>query len=192
MNLFATLRRAPIIAAIRRETDIEAAINSNALVTFVLCGDINTLRRMTDRLKQAEKAVFVHVDLIGGLASDQAAVTYLANHVQIDGVISTRGQIVRAAADQGLIGIQRLFVMDSTALETGLKQARSNRVGAVELLPGTLPYWVVDTVREKLRIPVIVGGLLRTRADVTQALELGAAGVSVSDPALWDGPSRNA
>lgn len=187
MNLLTTLRRSPIIAAVRRERDVEGAANSSAQVTFVLAGDINNLGAMTEPLKQAGKSVFVHVDLIGGLASDQAAVVYLAERLRVDGVISTRGKIVRAAADCGMIGIQRLFVMDSSALETGIRQAKSNRLGAVELLPGTLPYWVLEKVREQLRIPVVVGGLIRNRTDVAEALERGAAGVSVSNPALWNG-----
>lgn len=192
MNLRPILRQSPVIAALRRDADVELAAASNVQVVFVLCGDINSVGPLVGRLKGAGKTVFVHVDLIPGLAADQAAVTYLAQQARPDGIISTRGQIMRAAAENGMAGIQRLFIMDSAALETGIKHLQGHHLSAVELLPGTLPRWVIESVRDRLKLPVVAGGLLRTQADVDGALERGAFGVSVSNAALWPGTAAAA
>lgn len=185
MSLQRVLRQSPVIAAVRREADLPAAIEAPVQAAFLLCGDINNLESLVASLKSAGKLTFVHLDLIGGLASDPVGVGFLARRIRPDGVISTRGQVVRAAVEAGLIGIQRFFVVDSGALDVGIRQIRNNRPSAVEVLPGTLPQWVFSMLRESLSIPVVAGGLLRSDVDIREALGRGASAVSVSRPALW-------
>ena len=52
-------------------------------------------------------------------------------------------------------------------------------------LPGTI-YKVIARLSRELPVPLIAGGLLADKADVTAALSAGALCVSASDPELWD------
>ena len=53
------------------------------------------------------------------------------------------------------------------------------------MLPGTI-YKVIARLSRELPVPLIAGGLLADKADVTAALSAGALCVSASDPELWD------
>ena len=55
----------------------------------------------------------------------------------------------------------------------------------IEVLPGTI-YRVIARLSRELPVPLIAGGLLADKADVTAALSAGALCVSASDPQLWD------
>ncbi len=59
--------------------------------------------------KQHGKEVFMHVDLIRGLKVDEYGLEYLVNNVKVDGVISTRANVIAFAKERNIIGIQRLF-----------------------------------------------------------------------------------
>ena len=80
--------------------------------------------------------------------------------------------------------IQRLFLMDSESLRSGVKLISSAPPDLVEVLPGLVPK-AIRALRERLGLPVIAGGMVTERADVEQALAAGAAGVSSSVRELW-------
>jgi len=93
---------------------------------------------------------------------------------------------VKAYETNGVLAIQRLFLIDSGAIDTSVELARRSQPDLIEVLPGLLPQWIRE-VKDRTGVPVIAGGLIRTREEAAAALEAGAAAVTTSRPDLWDG-----
>ena len=178
------LEARPVIAAVRDPKDLETAVRSRAAAVFLLGGSLMTLPGNVERAKASGKYVFVHLDLCDGLGKDAAAVDWIALAVRPDGLISTRQQLLRRAREHGLMTIQRLFLMDSESLRSGVKLISSAPPDLVEVLPGLVPKAIVR-LKEELRLPVIAGGMITERREVEEAIRAGALAVSTSAPELW-------
>jgi len=174
----------PVIAAVRDEPGARLAADSGAVGVFVLGGEISTLRDIIAPLKEAGKLVLIHIDLIGGLGRDVFAVDWCARTLAPDGLISTRSPLLKHAKSLGLITIQRVFLMDSASLQSGMRQISAAPPDMVELLPGLVTKAIAAMA--KLSIPVIAGGMVTERPEVEAALHAGARAVSTSNPLLWD------
>ena len=179
------LERRPVIAAVREAKNLEQATRSHTAAVFLLGGSLMTLPALVERARASGKYVFVHLDLCDGLGKDAAAVDWISLALRPDGLISTRQQLLRRAREQGLMTIQRLFLMDSESLTNGVRLLRTAPPDLVEVLPGLVPKGI-RALREELGLPVIAGGMVTEAADVEQALQAGASGVSSSVRALWD------
>ncbi|WP_084783488.1 glycerol-3-phosphate responsive antiterminator [Paenibacillus sp. FJAT-26967] len=173
-----------IIAAVRRAEDLKAACASDLPVVFLLVGDLFTVQDYVRQVLDAGKKVFLHVDFINGLGNDPIIVKYLAEKVQPTGIISTKSHLIKHAKKQGLLTIQRMFLIDSAALDNGIANVQQSEPDAVEIMPGLLPR-VIAEVSSRLQIPVIAGGLIHHHEEVEAALEAGAAAVSMGSRALW-------
>ena len=46
--------------------------------------------------------------------------------------------------------------------------------------------WMIEEIKERLDVPILAGGLIRTEADVENAIKAGAAGITTSRKELWD------
>ena len=111
--ILARLEQNPVIAAVRRREDLPLAAASPAEVIFLLCGELLTIREDVARVRRAGKIALLHIDLLGGIGRDAAAVEFIARHVRPDGLISTRSQLIRCAKERGLLTVQRFFLLDS-------------------------------------------------------------------------------
>ncbi|KHO63138.1 antiterminator [Thermoanaerobacter sp. YS13] len=178
------MRDFPIIAAVREAKDLNTALSSNAQVIFLLTGDIMNISEIVQEVKRHDKIVFVHFDLLEGLGKDNKAVEYLAEKIKPHGIISTRNNILIHAKQFGFFCIQRLFILDSQALKTGLSSAKQIEADSIEILPGIMPL-VIKEISFELRQPVIAGGLVKTKDEVINALKAGAIAVSTSEKNLW-------
>ncbi len=174
----------PVIAAVRERADAEQAAHSPVAAVFLLGGSILTLRDTVSLLQEAGKAVFIHLDLCEGLGRDAAAVRWCAENMRPDGLISTKSALLYAAKEAGLITIQRMFLMDSASLASGMKLLKGNPPDLVELMPGLIPK-AISAVSRKVNIPVIAGGMITEADEVAGALSAGALAVSTSDRLLW-------
>jgi glycerol uptake operon antiterminator len=174
----------PIIAAVRDVKDLNAALSSNAQVIFLLTGDIMNISEIVQEVKKYGKIVFVHFDLIEGLGKDNKALEYLAEKVKPHGIISTRNNILIHTKQFNFFSIQRLFLLDSQALKTGLTTAKQIEPDSIEILPGIMPS-VIKEISLEVRKPLIAGGLVRTKEEVINALKSGAIAVSTSEKSLW-------
>ena len=124
------------------------------------------------------------MDLIDGIAPDQAGIRFIARYLKPDGVISTKPSALRYARAEGLITIQRIFLMDSASLENGIRLVSQLSPDYVEILPGLVPK-AIAYLSASLKQPVIAGGMITEADDVHQALGAGAVAVSTSNPDLW-------
>lgn len=184
-KLLELLAEGPVIAAVKDDEGLERALESDVSVIFLLYGDLLTIGEMVGRAHDAGKAVFVHLDLVEGLAAREISVDYLARHTAADGVLSTKANLTRRARELGLVAIQRFFLLDSMALKNIEKQARQDSFDLVEVLPGLMPK-IIRQVREQVGRPIIAGGLITDKEDVTRALGAGAVAVSTTNPVVWD------
>lgn len=174
----------PIIAAINDIKKIDDAINSPCKIVFLLIGDILNIREIVDLLKKNDKLVYLHIDLMGGFSKDNIALKYIHNHIKPDGIITTKSNLVKTAKELNIFTIQRLFLLDSLALASGINSIKSIRPDAVEILPGIMPK-VIKEIREETRIPIVAGGLIKDKIDVIHSLDAGAIGVSASNKDVW-------
>lgn len=178
------LEESPIIAAINSEEKLVQSLKSDCKVVFILYGTICDISDIVRRLKEQDKVAIVHVDLISGLSTKEVAVDFIKNNTQADGIISTKSALVKRAKEQGMIAIQRTFVVDSMALATLKKQLGTFRPDAVEIMPGIMPK-ILKEMRDFVSIPLIAGGLLSDKKDVMAAFAAGADAISATKEELW-------
>lgn len=179
------LKNNRIIAAVKDEDGLERALTGNCRFVFVLFGDIVNLPNIISRIKETGKVVFVHIDLIDGLAPREVAVNFIARNTCADGIISTRPNIVKCAKEYGLLAVQRFFVLDSLAFDNIGKQI-SQSADAIEVLPGVMPK-IIEKLSENVKRPIIAGGLITDREDIVNALNAGAFAISSSKWDVWFG-----
>jgi glycerol uptake operon antiterminator len=174
----------PVIPAVRgRDGDLERALAGDHAAIFVLGGDVFRMLERVRRRPYRRPFICVNVDMVGGVASDASGIGFLAR--EVDGVISTHRNVVQIARSNGALAIQRLFAIDTSAVERGLKVLRQADPDAVEILPGLAFPEIVESYRAALNKPVLAGGLIKDRPTAAAILEAGAVGVSTSDHRLW-------
>lgn len=184
-NPHALLQSAPVIAAVRKPGELDAACASGAEILFLLHAEVSDLAQTVGRAKDAGKCVFLHFDLIEGLSEDAAALRFVKRNTAADGIISTRTGVIRTAKEMGFHTVQRFFVVDSQAEETVLRTVPSSQPDFIELMPGLITP-VIRRLADVLTVPVIAGGLIETKAQIVELLSAGASGVSVGKRELWN------
>jgi len=177
------LHEAVLIPAVKSMEELDRVLAGDRKLVFVLFGDILSIADVVARLKAAGKMVFVHLDLIDGLDSRNVAVDFLAKNTLADGILSTKANLVKYAKTQGLLTVQRFFVLDSMALLNIEKQFPLHSTDAIEILPGLMPK-VIQRLVSLTDKPIIAGGLITDRDDIRSALKAGAVAVSTTKTEL--------
>lgn len=178
------IEESPVIAAVKDYDGLEKSLTCECNVVFVLFGDIMTIKDIVAKIKNAGKATIVHADLITGLSSKEVSVDFLKEQVAVDGIISTKQNIVKHASELGLFTIMRFFVIDSLALLNIKKQVDGAHPDCIEILPGVMPK-IIKRVCDEERYPIIAGGLISDKEDILSALNAGAIAVSSTAPDVW-------
>ncbi len=180
-QLLERLAENPIIAAVN-EDGFDAALASPADVIFCLRTSILTIGDRVQKAHAAGKAIFVHVDLADGVGRDRQGVAYLAS-LGVDGVISTRTQLVRAAREEGLLSVQRFFALDSQGILSMEETLEGTAPDLLEIMPGVIGKVIARFATGE--IPVIAGGLVETKEELFAAISHGAIAVSTGKKELW-------
>lgn len=175
------LERNPIIAAVP-EARFAAALESPAEVIFCLKTNILKIGEYVAQAHGKDKAIFIHIDLADGVGRDRAGLAYLAT-LGVDGIISTRTQLIRAARELGLLSVQRFFALDSQGLESISETLSGTSPDLAEIMPGVIGKAIARFASGEA--PVIAGGLIETKKEVLSALEHGAIAVSTGKQELW-------
>jgi glycerol uptake operon antiterminator len=175
----------PVIASIRNDTDFKYALNSKVAALFILYGDIFNLPQIMEECKKHNKLVFLHMDLIKGIGRDREGIIYLARKKLCNGIVTTKNNLINIAKKEGLIAIQRLFLLDSAALKTGEQILKHNQPDAVEILPGMVAPYFIEHVYKELLCPVIAGGLISNKREIEELFKKGILAVSTSKKELW-------
>ncbi len=185
-NIFIeTMKSKPIIAAVKDLSNLDAALDSDCSVVFLLCGSIFNIKDAVIKAKAKGKIIFIHVDLLDGFSKDVVALRYISEEVKPDGIISTKNSQLKAAKSLGLLTVQRIFIIDSLSIDTAVKASQMIEPDAIEILPGIMPR-ITKQLSNTLEVPVIVGGLVSETTEVENAIKNGALGVSTSSKLIWE------
>ncbi|WP_101696316.1 glycerol-3-phosphate responsive antiterminator [Clostridium minihomine] len=180
-----TLERSPVIAAVFESSDLDEAIESPCEVIFLLSGSICELHDLIDKVHEKGKKLYIHIDLLEGVANDRSGIQFIKNNFSPDGIITTKATVARHAKEQGMFVIQRFFVLDSKSFENAYKTIKSSDVDAIEILPGILPE-IISQISQSAKMPVIAGGLIRSKKNAVDSLAMGAMAVSTSCKKIWN------
>ena len=177
----------PIIAAARHSEDFLEAVKSPCDIIFWLSPNIMTIKSDLAKARAVvggdDKKIFVHIDMADGIGKDSAGVDYLF-YLGIDGIISTRSNLIKHAKELGLMTVQRFFILDSHSVSTAFETIKSVKPDMIEIMPGLMTRQITNFA-ESTDIPVIAGGLIETKDDVIGALSAGASAISTSKTELW-------
>ena len=87
----------PIIAAVKNEESLAAALESERETIFLLSSTLLNVHDIVARIHAAGKRAIVHIDLVEGLSSRTIAVDALVAACGPDGIISTHPNLIRHA-----------------------------------------------------------------------------------------------
>ncbi|MDF2647862.1 MAG: transcriptional regulator [Paenibacillus sp.] len=174
----------PIIASVTNEEQISKMLQSNVERVNLMTGHIGNLESIIKQAQDSGKKVYVHMEMVAGLGKDAYAISYLAEKFRADGILTTKSAAVTAAKQAGLKSIQRIFAIDTAAIQTAIRMIKSSQPDEVELMPGLMPR-VIRELKQTIKQPLIVGGLIRYKQEIIEALENGANFISTGDPAMW-------
>ena len=150
-----TLLDEPVIAAVKTDEALTAALASPCSAVFLLASTLLTVDGLVHRIHDAGKLAVVHIDLVDGLSSREIAVDSLNALCHPDGIISTRPTLIRRARHRGLLTVQRAFILDSLSLTSLSGQLEQGKPDFVEILPGIMPR-VIAEISARTQVPVIV------------------------------------
>ena len=184
-DLLEVIADSPVIAAVKDEEGLDKSLRTDCRIIFILYGNICSLTTIVEKIKSRDKLAIVHVDLVQGLSAKTEAIDYIKNNTKADGILSTKGNLVKHAADIGLIGILRNFIIDSMAMENVKKQVELAHPDMIEIMPGIMPE-IIEKLKNEIKLPLIAGGLISDTKDVIAALSAGADAVSTTKEELWN------
>ena len=180
-ELYDCLADCPVIAAVH-ESRFDAALKSPASIIFLLGGNLLTVKERIKSAHAAGKRIFIHIDLAEGIGKDKTGTAFLAD-CGVDGIISTKASMIRAAKELGLTTVQRFFALDSQGVISISDMIESAKPDLIEIMPG-----IAGKVIKRFTgrgTPIIAGGLIESKTEVTEALSNGAEAVSTGKEELW-------
>ena len=172
-----------VIAAVRDSKILSTASLDGVDTVFLLSTNIMELASKVDEIHGYGKEIFVHADFADGIGKDRYGMEFI-KEIGVDGVISTRASVIKAAREVGLKTVQRIFIVDSQSIETAVDSTRSSKPDMIEIMPGVVPK-VISGMKARTDIPIIAGGLVSSAEEVRAATEAGAIAVSTSSTELW-------
>lgn len=173
-----------ILPAIHKIKDLEQVVKSSTNYVVLLGGHIVQMKQLVQLAKLQGVNVLLHADLISGLKNDDFGVDFIIQEIAPYGIISTRANVIAKAKQRGLLAIQRIFLLDSDALERSYTIVEKTSPDYIEVLPGIIPE-MIEEVYARTNIPIIAGGLIKHKAHIQAALEAGAVAVTTSKRELW-------
>ncbi len=172
-----------IFAAVRTEEDFTEALSSSVDIIFDLNPDLLKLCEKVEKAHSIGKKLFIHIDLASGIGKDKSGLVYVKN-AGVDGIISTRVNIIKIARELGITTVQRFFVVDSHSVETTIEAIKSSKPDMIEVMPGIVTK-VMEKLRNLLPVPVIAGGLIDSPEEAEKAFKAGAYAISTGSRNLW-------
>ncbi|MED3563472.1 glycerol-3-phosphate responsive antiterminator [Bacillus xiapuensis] len=174
-----------ILPASTNMKEFERFLKSSYEIGVFLDMHIAQIKNINLLAKQYGKKMIYHVDLIHGIKNDEYATEYICQEFKPFGLISTKSSVILKAKQKGVLAVQRIFLIDSHALEKSFSLIEKTRPDFIEVLPGAMP-WMITEVKDRIGIPIFAGGLIRTPEEVKNALNAGALAITTSKRELWD------
>lgn len=174
----------PIIASINSLDKLDLALASSCEVIALLTGNIFNLREISNKVHKSNKILLIYIDQIDGFSKDTWGLEYIIKNIPLNGIITSKENLVKLSKDMGVYTIRRMFIPDTDSLDYLLSSMKKNRPHALEILPGIMPS-VIKKIVEETKIPLIAGGLISNYADVQSSLDAGAIAISTSNKHIW-------
>lgn len=182
------LESRPVIAAAAFE-NAKDAVHSQAGVVLLMKSTVSQLISEDFQKLSEQKPLLIHYDFLSGLDASHDALEFLKHNVDPAGIVSTKGNVIRAARKVGIPAILRVFLIDLTSFFRTIDGVHENDPDAIEIMPAIAPQ-IVERFREYLSVPIVLGGLLTSHEEMSSAFAHGANAVSVGAPRLWNHDPR--
>jgi glycerol uptake operon antiterminator len=173
-----------ILPACSNMKDFERFLKSPYEIGVFLEMHVAQLKNVSAMAEAHGKKMLYHVDMIQGIKSDDYSTEFICQEYKPYGLISTKSNVILKTRQKGILAVQRVFLLDSHALEKSYKLIKKTQPDFIEVLPGAMPHLIAE-VREEAGIPLFAGGFIRSVEDVENALNAGAVGVTTSQKDIW-------
>lgn len=173
-----------ILPASSNMKDFERFLKSPYEIGVFLEMHIAQLKHVSAMAEAHGKKMLYHMDMIHGIKSDDYSTEFICQEYKPLGLISTKSSVILKAKQKGVIAVQRVFLLDSHALEKSYKLLGKTQPDYIEVLPGVVPQLITE-VKDRLGIPLFAGGFIRSIEDVENALAAGAKAVTTSKTEIW-------
>lgn len=169
------MKKGELILAVSSVKEFEKFLTMELDYCVLIDFHIGLLHALIAQAHERQKKVLLHMDLLHGLANDEAGCEYVCQYLRADGVISTRPKVVQKAMEKKCLGVLRLFLIDSKSLNKGIRLCRECQPDFVEVLP---------RIKEKTGQKLMSGGLLSSVAEIESCFACGAEAVTISSRKL--------
>ncbi|MDA1476094.1 glycerol-3-phosphate responsive antiterminator [Bacillus changyiensis] len=173
-----------ILPAVRNMKQFDIFLDSPFTYGVLLDIHLGHLGGVMSAAKLRGKKMLVHVDLIQGIKHDEYGAEFICQEMKPAGILSTRSSVIAKAKQKKVYAIQRMFLIDTSAMMKSIELVQKHRPDFIEVLPGVVPE-LIKEVHERTGIPIFAGGFIRSDKDVKKALDAGAVAVTTSETQLW-------
>ncbi|NPC91992.1 glycerol-3-phosphate responsive antiterminator [Bacillus sp. WMMC1349] len=173
-----------ILPAVRNMKQFDIFLDSPYTYGVLLDIHLGHLGGVISAAKRRGKKMLVHVDLIQGIKHDEYGAEFICQEMKPAGILSTRSSVIAKAKQKKVYAIQRMFLIDTSAMMKSIELVQKHRPDFIEVLPGVVPE-LIKEVHERTGIPIFAGGFIRSEKDVKRALDAGAVAVTTSETQLW-------
>ena len=177
------MKKGELILAVSSVKEFEKFLTMELDYCVLIDFHIGLLHALIAQAHERQKKVLLHMDLLHGLANDEAGCEYVCQYLRADGVISTRPKVVQKAMEKKCLGVLRLFLIDSKSLNKGIRLCRECQPDFVEVLPAIAPA-ILPRIKEETGQKLMSGGLLSSVAEIESCFACGAEAVTISSRKL--------
>lgn len=177
------MQKTKVIAAVRNNDELVAALDSPVNMIFLLSTNIEKIKSQADLVHSVGKKLFVHIDLAEGIGKDEYGIKFVKQQ-GVDGIISTRTNLIKLAKKSGIYTVQRFFIVDTHSVDTTIESAKASKADMIEIMPGVVAK-VIKRLKKELEMPVVAGGLIETKEEFDEAISCGAFAVSTGKSMFW-------
>ena len=174
-----------VLPAITNHKVLRKFLESNLEYGILMNFQLAQLPDLVSLMKKNNKKVIVHQELIRGLARDEFGALFLIQNLNVDGIITSKANVVTLCNKRNVTSILRIFLKDSLSLNQSIEIANKTLPNYVEILPSSA-IMMIDEIKEELKTELIFSGLIQTEEQAKDCLNKGAVAISTSNPEFWD------
>ena len=173
-----------ILPAISNFKNLKEFLKSDYTYCIIMDFQLAEIEYIIKDLKENNKKVLVHVDLIKGLTADEYGAIHLIQNLKVDGLISIKPRVMEVAKKRNVISMQRIFLKDSLSFQKSLDMVNKTEPDCLEVLPA-ISGELIQQIKDYVHIDVYCGGLISSKTQIENCMKSGASGVTVSNTTLW-------
>ncbi len=174
-----------VIPAISNHKKLNQFLESDLNIGILMNFQLAQLEGIVAKMKEANKLVLIHSELIKGLSSDEYGAIYLIQNLKVDGIISSKPKVIETCKKRNVMGVYRFFIKDTISLEQSIEIGRRLRPDFIEILPGSC-FELIDDIKKQLNCQVWMGGLINTQEHIDTCFKFNADAITTSNTDLWN------